>query len=155
MFHLSQTPLKKIRNPKNLGFSFKPEGCLWVACGKEWEEFVEDEMEAGYDRQYKHKYKIELDLDRIIVLKTKKDISDFNQKYTVEIEDTPQYKNFLIDWNQVRKETGKYGIFIKNPHIKTARREFPWYSSFDVCSAGIWDNRAILKIEEVEKWKSN
>lgn len=138
--HLSVSELKKFKTPKNLGRSFKPNGCLWFGCDDDWETWLSETEQISWLNVYKYKYIAKLDIQSLIVLRTKKEIGEFTEKYKID--------KYTIDWNRVREETGKYGIYIVNPSIKTARQEYLWYSSFDVCSAGVWDERAILSIEE-------
>ena len=138
--HLSQTKLTKFKTPKSLGKSFKPKGCLWFACKDTWESWLSENEQTDWLEKYKYKYKANLDTKSLIVLRTKKEIGEFTEQYKID--------KYTIDWNRVREDTGKYEIYIVNPSIKSARQEYAWYSSFDVCSVGVWDERAILSLEE-------
>lgn len=140
--HLSPEKITKFKTPKNLGHSFKPKGTIWVACQNEWERYLKEELETDLS-VYKFKYEVDVDLSNVIILKTVKDIKLFTERFGL---DEDHYDD--IDWNRIREETGSYGIFIPNPHIKKARLEFGWYSSFDICSIAIWDKRAILSMNE-------
>ncbi len=158
--HLATKKVKKFKTPKCLGISFKPAGCLWVACEKEWEEWIVDNLPQEWIESYKYKYDVDVDISNLIVLKTYKNIKAFSDRFCIEFEEdvaekiNPVFKNdlefrkyTLVDWNRVRKETGAYGIFVEDANIKKARREFTWYTSFDVCSVGIWDERAIRSLD--------
>lgn len=142
--HLSPKRIQAIRNPKQLGKSFKPQGSLWFACGDTWEEWMAAE---GFQPKepYKYKYFATLDTDPLIVLKTVADIQRFSEQYSIPDK---KYPYFFIDWNKVRSETGKYGIYIVNGTLKTARKKFAWYSSFDACSVAIWNKDAIISMRE-------
>jgi hypothetical protein len=138
--HLSPTKIEKFKTPTNLGKSFKPSGCLWFACDNTWEEWLDKELLE----RYKYTYHAKLDIHNLIVLKTKKDIEEFSKQFAI-----PDTNYISIDWNRVRRTTGKGGIYIVNPSIKSARLEYTWYSSFDVCSVAVWNKEAILEMISV------
>lgn len=144
--HLSANPITRIRSPRQLGDSFKPKGSLWFACGDTWEEWMAAEGFVPKD-PYKYKYEAELDLEMLIVLKTGADIKAFSEQYAIPDE---KYRYFGIDWNKVRDDTGKSGIYIVNGKLKGARKKFPWYSTFDACSVAIWNKNAIQSMKETE-----
>lgn len=144
--HLATKKFKKFKTPKDLSESVKPAGCLWVACEDSWEEWIIDNLPQERIESYKYKYNVDVDISNLIVLKTYKDIKTFSDRFCIEI-DRRLGKYTFVDWNRVRKETGSYGIFVEDATIKKARRDFTWYSSFDVCSVGIWDERAIHSLE--------
>lgn len=137
--HLSPKKIKEIVSPKNLGTSFKPQGCLWFGCGSTWETWIESE---GFQPKspYKYKYEATLNMKKLLVLKTVADIKAFSERYA-----TP---DLGIQWNKVRKESGKDGIYIVNGSLKTARKMYPWYSTFDVCSVGVWNKDAVVSMRE-------
>lgn len=138
--HLSTSKIEKFKKPRSLGVDSKPRGCLWFACGNNWESWLSENEQTHWLNTYKYTYTATLDIKSLIVLKTKKEIEEFTKKYKVD--------KYTIDWNRVKKDTDKYGIYIVNPSIKSARQEYLWYASFDVCSVGVWDERAILSMEE-------
>ena len=142
--HLSSNQIHRIRSPRQLGAGFKPQGSLWFACGDTWEEWMAAE---GFQPKepYKYKYKAILDLNMLIVLKTVADIKAFSERYTIPDK---KYPYFFIDWNRVRDDTNKSGIYIVNGTLKTARKKYPWYSSFDACSVSIWNKNAIVSMVE-------
>ncbi len=95
---------------------------------------------------YQFKYFAKLDLKQLVVLKTVAEIKAFTEQYAIPDK---KYPSFFIDWNKVRKDTDKSGIYIVNGNLKTARKKFAWYSSFDACSVAIWNKNAILSMTEV------
>ena len=84
-----------------------------------------------------------------LILKTYKDIKTLNDTYGIEVEDSPEYKNFFICWDRIKKETDKSGVYVKNAKIKKARQEFMWYNAFDIESICIWNKDAINSFEEI------
>ena len=140
--HLTDTPFTKFKKPRYLGKDFKPHGVLWLAKGNAWRDFVkENEWE---ERIYEQEF--EIDMSKIIELKTYKDIKDFNDIYGIKFPESDRTPEFnIIDWNKVRKD-GKSGIYIKDANIKKARNDFLWYSSFDVECVAIWDSDCIIKM---------
>lgn len=139
--HLSKTQIEKFHTPKKLGRNTKPKG-LWFACGDAWREYVKVELSSDWLEAYKYEYTAELDESKLIVLETVKDIKEFNDKFSGD-EDF-----YSIDWDKAKKETGKSGIFIKNPQILKARKKYTWYASFDICSAAVWKKDAIKSFVE-------
>ena len=142
--HLSPVRFTKLRSPRSLGTSFKPKGSLWFSCGDAWEEWMKAE---GFEpkQPYKFKYFTTLDISSLLVLKTVKDIEEFTERFCIPDKDYPY---FFIDWNKVRKETEKSGIYIVNGNLKTTRKKYAWYTSFDACSVAIWKKDAILSMRE-------
>jgi len=130
--HLTDTPFTTFKTPKNLGKDFKPHGVLWVANEKQWKEFVDW-------KTYKYEQEFQIDMSKVIELKTYQDIKDFDETYGIK---TPEYT--IINWNKVRKDSGKSGIYIKDAQIKKARQEFLWYSAFDIECVGIWRKDCII-----------
>jgi hypothetical protein len=144
--HLSPVRIEEFRNPRSLGKGFKPKGSLWFSCGDAWEEWMKAEGFVPKE-PYKYKYKATLDLNRLLILKTNAEIKAFSENYAIPDE---KYPFFLIDWNQVRKETGKSGLYIVNGTLKTARKKYAWYSSLDACSVAVWKKDAILSLTETK-----
>ena len=144
--HLSPTQLNRLRSPRQLGDGFKPKGSLWFACGDAWEQWMAAEGFVPKE-PYKYKYEADLDLEMLIVLKTGADIAEFSEHYAIPDK---KYPFFGIDWNKVKSDTGKSGIYIVNGNLKTARKKFPWYSTFDACSVAIWNKNAIRSLKETE-----
>jgi hypothetical protein len=147
--HLSPREIKRFNSPKDLGDGPKPLGTLWFACGDVWEEYVASEMPD--EKNYKYKYEADLDESKLLILKTVKQIKDFTEKYWLDVEGYPRLKSASIDWNRVRDETGKSGIYIPNAGLKKARKDYLWYYSFDICSVAIWDKDAILELRLISR----
>jgi len=139
--HLSKTQITKFHTPKKLGMNVKPKG-LWFACGDDWKEWVRGEMGDDWLESYKYEYIAELDESKLIVLETVKDIKEFNDQFSGDD------KFYSIDWDKVKKDTGKSGIFIKTPNIAKARQKYIWYSTFDICSVAVWKKDAIKTFVE-------
>ena len=141
--HLTYTPFTKFKKPRNLGEDVKPNGVLWVANGNAWKEFVEVEMGQKIPD---YVYEVDVDMSKVIKLETYEDIVSFNEKFGVEFI-FGRKKSYIIDWNKVRKDGS--GIYIKNPDIKKARKDFVWYSTFDVECIGIWNPNAINSVKSL------
>jgi hypothetical protein len=137
--HLSSKAYTKFIAPKDLGTSFKPKGTLWVACDTEWKDWLKSqEMEIP-----KYEYTVELDKEKLLVLRTEADIKSFSERFSIPDK---EYPYFEIDWNKVRNETGKSGILVEDAKIESARAAYAWYASFDICSAAIWKEDAIKRV---------
>ena len=147
-YHFAIKKLGKFKEPSNLGYSFKPEGSLWLSNNKDWLKFT-SEMNI----KPRYKYTIDVNPEQLLILKTYTDIKKFNEKYGIpfEYEHKGQiFKNLLIDWNKVQSDH-RIGIWIKNAQIKKARDEFNWYYSFDVESIALWkDHYKILSMEQLK-----
>ena len=163
--HYARKKITKLVNPKKLNIGPKPKA-LWFGCNEDWSEFVKEEMDDSI--KYSHKYTAILDFSNIIILKTKKDIISFTNKFVdkemgrkVGEEFGKTYKDkkeketlikyfetYMIDWEKVKKETKAYGIYIENARLKSLRTNLAWYDAIDVCSVAIWDIKAISFIKE-------
>jgi hypothetical protein len=130
--HLSKHKLKLALKNKELGTFFKPRKCLWLSCGNQWEKWTAENM-PNLKKKYKYKYKITINLSKIIVLNTWSDITKFHKKFSTS--------NWDIDWDKVRKETGKDGLLLKLNIDKTKamKNNILWPTTFDICSTGIWN----------------
>jgi len=144
--HYSSKQIQAIKTPRQLGNGYKPQGTLWFACGNAWETWMAAE---GFEPKepYKYRYEATLTTEMLIVLKTVKDIEQFSEQYAIPDK---KYPFFFIDWNKVKQDTGKSGIYIVNGQLKTARKKFPWYSTFDACSVAIWNKNAIQSMTETQ-----
>lgn len=142
--HLSSKKIGSIRTPRTLGTGYKPQGSLWFACESAWEDWMAAE-DFHPKKPYKYKYVAILNTEPLIILRTVADIQDFSETFAI-----PGTQFRSIDWTKVKHDTGKYGVYVVNAQLKTARRKYAWYSSFDVCSAVIWNKAAILSFQETE-----
>lgn len=166
--HYAKRKITKLINPKKLNIGPKP-NALWFGCNEDWSDFVKEEMDDSI--KYTHKYTAILDFSNIIVLKTKKDILAFSNKFVdkemgkkLAEETAKKYgkyedkklletlikmdKTLIIDWEKVKQETKAYGIYIENPYISSLRFSLGWYYTIDVCSVAIWDIKAISFMKE-------
>lgn len=126
---------------------YKPKA-LWLSCGNDWIEWVKIEMISDKSHmKYKYEYIFDIHTSKIIILKTYKDIKDFNEKYGVIHKKGEEGEK--IDWEKVQKDYS--GIFIKDANVQKARHDFLWYSSFDICSVAIWDEDAIVSVSDPNK----
>lgn len=131
-------PLKFPVNQRSRGP--KPKG-LWYAIGTEWIDWVRSEM-PEWEGDYL--YKIDLNSNNILFLKTYDDLSSFTRKYS----DEPSLDTMNINWEKVSNEYS--GIEI-NPYQYKARYDILWYYGWDVASGCIWDKSGIQSINKVKK----
>ena len=120
---------------------------LWFSCGNDWINWINSE---NLNWKYEYTYEFDIDKSKLITLNNYKEIKKLNDIYGYIRHRTFHdeiYKDFLIDWKKVSKDY--YGIFIKNPNIKKARKDFLWYSSIDVCCVAIWNKKAIISWNEL------
>jgi hypothetical protein len=144
--HLSSKPYTRFVSPTDLGTSFKPAGTLWVACDTEWKDWLkQSELPLP-----KYEYEVVLKEDRLMTLKTEAEIKSFSERFSIPDKEFP---HFEVDWNRVKAETGKDGIYIPNAAIESAREKYAWYASFDICSAAVWNEAAIASITKTKGGK--
>jgi hypothetical protein len=137
-YHLSDKPFTKLRNRK-LVVHIKPSG-IWLAPSGVWKKYIEEDMDGEIP---KYEYEFDIDMTKVLTLKTYKDISEFNKEYTIPFE-YMGFSNYLIDWGKVQKTYS--GIYFKNAQIKKALDEFMWYYSIDVESICVWANLSSPKL---------
>ena len=130
-YHLSDKPFTTFRTRKLVN-DMKPNG-LWLAPKGVWKTYIQEELD---NETPKYEYEFNINMTKIITLKTYNDIFEFNENYAI-LEGN--YK--VINWNLVKKNYD--GIYIKESQIKKARKDFIWYSSFDVESICVWDKNSI------------
>jgi hypothetical protein len=90
-YHLSDKPFTKLRKRK-LEIGIKPSGV--------WKKYIREELGGEIP---KYEYEFDIDMSKVITLNTYKDISEFNEEYTVPFE-FRGFKNYLIDWSKVQKK---------------------------------------------------
>ena len=134
-YHLSDKPFTKLRNRK-LVAHIKPNG-FWLAPSGVWKKYIEEEMGGEIP---KYEYEFDIDMTNVLTLKTYEDIASFQEKYKDKLWKPHQY---TINWDLVKKDYS--GIYIKDPEIKKAQKEFVWYSSFDIECVCIWFNPSLPK----------
>ena len=130
----------KIRQDKTISALQKPKG-LWYACDKDWKERVQS-RNPSWASGYQHKYLLEVNLNRMCVIRKKQELWMFTGKYGIEIggEDA-------IDWVAVSKDYD--GIEIC-PFQSSERLRVHWYYPWDVGSGCIWGSSAFKGVTEVE-----
>lgn len=157
---IKSEPFTKFRTPRKLKTGHKPNNCLWVAPEGVWLEFIQDFPGFSTWKDDIIQQEFDIDIDKLIVLKTYDDLKKFNDEFSVKtFVDTGRknkdglpsgYTDKLIDWDKVKKETGKSGVYIVNANLAQARRDFKWwYNLFDVESVCIWNKDAIKSFEEI------
>ena len=113
-YHLSNKPVKKIVNKKQLVNNFKPQG-IWYAKNNIWQEFV-DREEMDY-KKYNYRYKLDVfhtSLDTpnkfsVLLISNNKNFNLFLQKYSHIIK---PFGSVHTNWKKVSEDFG--GIEIKN-----------------------------------------
>ncbi len=147
----------KFVTPHAQRLHWKPIG-LWLSCGSEWIKYVKRE---GLPWRYAYKHMYNVDLKKIICLRTKQDIQEFHEKYAVALGNpwdrvlewlTGKPRTWVIDWNRVRTESGKCGIHIQNARFEDLllKKEYTWYYTVNVCSVCVWSSDC-LRLVEVSK----
>ena len=121
----------------------KPNG-FWYGIDGEWRDWCEVNMPeflGEYD------YTVEVDLDKIYVIRNSIQLVAFCELYGYDNEDISGMR--MIDW---RKLSEKYsGIEIRNYHEIKIDLGFSfyadiglWVSAWDVSSGCIWDIQAVI-----------
>ena len=131
---------RNVRQDKTISALQKPKG-LWYACDKDWKEWVQS-RNPSWASGYQHKYLLEVNLNRMCVIRIKQELWMFTGKYGIEIggEDA-------IDWVAVSKDYD--GIEIC-PFQSSERLRVHWYYPWDVGSGCIWGSSAFKGVTEVE-----
>lgn len=144
-------PIKFVA-PRNQRLHWKPIG-LWLSCGSEWIKYTKREQLPW---RYSHKHVYDVDLKKVMCLRTKQDVQEFHERYAVALGNAwdrvlgwiaRKPKTWVIDWNRVRTETS--GIYIKDAKIKDLlfKKEYTWYYTFDICSVCVWSGDCLRLIE--------
>jgi len=139
----SPRPIGSFRNVqqvKTTSVSQKPKG-LWYACGKDWKEYIQG-RKPEWASGYQHKYLLQVNLNRMCVIRTEKELLDFHRRYGIEIRG-----KVAIDWVAVSSDYD--GIEIC-PYRQSQRMELDWYYNWDVGSGCIWVSSAFKGATEVE-----
>jgi hypothetical protein len=120
---------------------FKPEG-LWYSCGDEWERWNRQERPEHWKR-FRFRYQLNLDLSKILRIRTVKEFDAFNREYSRWNE---RLEAHGIEWARVAMEYD--GIEIC-PYRPTRRESTPWYQGWDVASGCVWSASAVTSIREL------
>ena len=101
-----------------------------------------------------HKHEVDLEEDRILILRSAYDVEMFASQYAFEHwwgpEGQPRkYRNRCIDWPEV---ASCYAGIIITPYQWSLRMAngFSWYYGWDCASGCIWDATAIKDVRLVE-----
>jgi hypothetical protein len=142
------TSFRNVRQGKNYSQWDKPKG-LWYSFGKDWKEFVQIE---SLDKVYPHKYLLEVNLNRMYVIRTEKELLEFTEKYGYQ-EKMKMYDDYVIswgiDWIKVSRDYDGIEICPKIPKTRQTQ-DYRWYEFWDVASGCIWGKGAIKDFTEVD-----
>ena len=121
----------------------KPKG-LWYSCGSEWDDWCKWEM-PHWITNSPHVHRIEVNLSRMLVIRTERDFDAFEAKYLVR-------RDLMdgIDWKSVAQDYD--GIEIC-PYQGSRRMSSDWYYPWDVASGCIWGSGAIKSVEPIDNCK--
>lgn len=144
--HLSSSLLGPFIRPTYLGKDMKPYGCLWLSCKNDWHSFAKDEMPVLF-QTYKYRYRIKVDLDKLIILASWDDVKEFHDAYAYK---KTFHKYEFVDWDMIRTTTGKSGILVNAPFDlhQISKDNIMWPYTFDICSVAIWNDDCILSISK-------
>jgi len=133
----------------------KPNG-LWYSCKDAWYKWIIGEDMKEWLPEYIHQINIyrniqisigNKDINKLLVIDNIKDFDIFNKIYGTKYKDGLSYhKNYSpylynINWKKVSDDYG--GIEICPFLIK--RKNYSWYSTWDVASGCIWNMKSIIK----------
>jgi hypothetical protein len=136
---MTQAPLTDIRSMR-YGQRLRPKPAgLWYSCGPAWLEWVEREVPHWID-DYTCLYEIDVDLSRMVVLRTARGFDAFTRRFGADGND-------VIDWRAV-EATGAAGVEIC-PYQYRRRREPHWYYTWDVASGCVWDPAAVVRLRQL------
>lgn len=148
--HTSKQSNITLKDEQNQNTSSKPKG-LWYACGDEWIKWCKGENFKLGD--LKHKFVLDVDFNKILILDTTKKIDSFSKQYGAnkyeisnEINNSWRWKIDSIDWQKVAE---KYQGIEICPYQWDLRHEFLWYYGWDVASGCIWNKQAIKNITKI------
>ena len=136
----------------------KPVG-LWYANASDWYGWLSSEM-IHYLRTYKSVYKIDINVNAVLSLKSTADVIAFTKLYgyfpkyrervykRYKFLNTPdeRLKAYDIDWKKVSENFSAIEI---TPYQHILRHKLLWYYTWDVASGCIWNKKAIRKIQKI------
>lgn len=101
-----------------------------------------------------HRHEVDLDEDRVLILRSAYEVEAFARQYAFESWWGPagqarKYCNRCIDWSEVAT---RYAGIIIAPYQWSLRMAngFSWYYGWDCASGCIWDAQAIKDVRLVE-----
>lgn len=133
----------------------KPYG-LWFSCGVDWFNWCMNEFPDWVtDKNF---YNLILNEDKILYIKTLKQLKDFNNKYgvkksSIDFETKKKFYFTYIKYNKIPKKYSgiKFCPYLINDLDRISKKdsidEFLWYYSLDAASGCIWNPDCIEKIE--------
>jgi hypothetical protein len=117
----------------------KPRG-MWYGIGTDWIDWVRGNMPHW---ETDNIFKIDVNMNKIKVLKNEKDVIEFQAKYGVDKFGFGDYK---IDWSKVAQD---YSGIEVNPYDYGIRMKYMWYGTFDIASGCIWNSRGLKKAQSL------
>lgn len=152
LVHFSAAPIEIIHDtpqpPERYGW--KPKG-LWVSDeddDKSWSDYASGVGFLNTD----HVYSVELDMSKILHVKTEKEFEAFEEKYLSPLPGLPEdlFNDGLtiIRWSEIAEEYD--GILItpfQFPRLRNGKSS--WYLPWDCASGCIWRVRAVTKFIEI------
>ena len=128
---------------------FKPKG-LWFEVDGDWVRWCKSDMPDWLEERYKVPYGVEFDPDKVLWLKTARDIDDFTAMYAVPLfPERLDFRSTTIAWARL---TEAYAGLVIAPYCWRRRmsEHTLWYYGWDCASGCIWDLSVITKFERVE-----
>jgi hypothetical protein len=151
------TPYQKLINNFGKWYSIK---YYWAEFmySDSWENKNEFKLNKKYhlhELKFKHNSLTDLNnpsFNKILVIKTKKNIIKFCKKYMIEEPSKNYYGSWdypQIDWNKVVKDFGGIEITVNPSHNIREGKYTSWYSSWDIQSGCIWNDKIIKKVTKI------
>ena len=97
--------------------------------------------------KYKHKYSIEINPDKMLIIDNDVKMEDFYNKYKKMCSVYPIKKT--INWKLVAEDY--HGIEIC-PYLDKYRDKYIWYYPWDVASGCIWNNDTIKNYKLIKNF---
>jgi len=168
--HTSFQKINKLKNTNKQRKDFKPNG-LWYSTNNNWNKYAIDNM---YNQLHTYFYKLKiihttinkLDKNKILLIKTKKDYTNFIIEYgnELKIKNSQDVCFIIINWRRVAQNFGGIELknlenlkkshtfllnhFNSNSKIKKNKIISP-LNLFDIDSGCIWNIQTIKLFEEV------
>ncbi len=124
----------------------KPEG-LWYAFGRGWIDYKNANDRGTDDSQLCPLFELEVDTSRFVKLVSVADITEFNDKYSVQ-DIVADYSDTTINWLKVAAE---YDGIELSPYYNRLQCDFHWYKTYDIASGCIWNLKTIKNIVRINK----
>jgi hypothetical protein len=147
----SPKPITSFRNVKQINGSSwaKPKG-LWYACGDDWKRFLQSKHPQYASAVYNYKYLLDVNLNRMCVIRTKEEMEEFHRKYSFRAEIYDRVPN-AIDWVAVSRDYEGIEICPYQHKFRTKfKKEYSWYSVWDIASGCVWGSSAFKGVTEID-----